>query len=92
MGLQLFREQDLLNALEITGKKIEEIKMVVCGAGAAAISCSRLYVALGVKKENIVMVDSKGVINRKRKDLNKYKQEFITDRDIDTLAEACNRC
>jgi len=62
--------------------------MVVCGAGAAAISCSRLYVKLGVRKENIVMVDSKGVINSKRKDLNKYKQEFITDRDIDTLAEA----
>jgi len=62
--------------------------MVVCGAGAAAISCSRLYVKLGVRKENIVMADTKGVINSKRKDLNKYKQEFITNRDIDTLAEA----
>ena len=88
MARQLFPVQDLLNSLEITGKKIGEIRLVVCGAGAAAISCSRLYLSLGVRKENIVMVDSKGVINRKRKDLNKYKQEFITDRNIDTLAEA----
>jgi malate dehydrogenase (oxaloacetate-decarboxylating)(NADP+) len=86
-GTAIISGAGLLNALEITGKKIGEIKMVVCGAGAAAISCSRLYVALGVKKENIVMVDSKGVLNLKRKDLNKYKQEFITDRDLDTLAE-----
>ncbi len=89
-GTAIISVQDLINALEITGKKIEEIKMVVCGAGAAAISCSRLYVSLGVKRENIVMVDSKGVINRKRKDLNKFKQEFITDRDLDTLAQAVN--
>lgn len=87
-GTAIISGAGLLNSLEITGKKIEELKMVVCGAGAAAISCSRLYLRLGVRKENIVMVDTKGVINRKRKDLNKYKQEFITDRDIDTLAEA----
>ena len=87
-GTAIISGAGLLNALEITGKKIGDIKMVVCGAGAAAISCSRLYVALGVKKENIVMVDSKGVLNKKRKDLNKYKQEFITDRDLDTLADA----
>ena len=87
-GTAIISGAGLLNALEITGKKIENIKMVVCGAGAAAISCSRLYISLGVKRENIVMVDSKGVLNNKRKDLNKYKQEFITDRDIDTLAEA----
>jgi len=87
-GTAIISGAGLLNALEITGKKIGEIKMVVCGAGAAAISCSRLYLALGVKKENIVMVDSKGVLNKKRKDLNKYKQEFTTDRDLDTLAEA----
>ncbi len=87
-GTAIISGAGLLNSLEITGKKIEDLKMVVCGAGAAAISCSRLYVKLGVRKENIVMADSKGVINRKRKDLNKYKQEFITDRDIDTLAEA----
>jgi malate dehydrogenase (oxaloacetate-decarboxylating)(NADP+) len=87
-GTAIISGAGLLNSLEITGKKIEKIKLVVCGAGAAAISCSRLYLKLGVSKENIVMVDSKGVINRKRKDLNKYKQEFITERDIDTLAEA----
>jgi malate dehydrogenase (oxaloacetate-decarboxylating)(NADP+) len=87
-GTAIISGAGLMNALEITGKKIGEIKMVVCGAGAAAISCSRLYVALGVKRENIVMCDSKGVINRKRKDLNKYKQEFITDRDLDTLQQA----
>ncbi len=87
-GTAIISGAGLINTLEITGKKIDQIKMVVCGAGAAAISCSRLYLALGVRRENIVMVDSKGVINRKRKDLNKYKQEFVTDRDIDTLAEA----
>ena len=87
-GTAIISGAGLLNSLEITGKAIDKLKMVVCGAGAAAISCSRLYLKLGVRKENIVMVDSKGVINRKRKDLNKYKQEFITDRDIDTLAEA----
>jgi malate dehydrogenase (oxaloacetate-decarboxylating)(NADP+) len=87
-GTAIITAAGLLNALDITGKKIGEIKMVVCGAGAAAISCSRLYVSLGVRKENIVMVDSKGAVNRKRKDLNKFKQEFITYRDINTLAEA----
>ena len=87
-GTAIISAAGLLNSLEITGKKIEDIKMVVCGAGAAAISCSRLYVALGVRKENIVMADSKGVINTKRKDLNKYKQEFITSRDLDTLQQA----
>jgi malate dehydrogenase (oxaloacetate-decarboxylating)(NADP+) len=87
-GTAIISGAGLLNSLEITGKKIDEIKMVVCGAGAAAISCSKLYLSLGVRKENIVMVDSKGVINRKRKDLNKYKQMFVTDRDIDTLAQA----
>ncbi len=87
-GTAIISAAGLLNSLEITGKKIENLRMVVCGAGAAAISCSRLYVALGVRKENLVMVDTKGVINKKRKDLNKYKQEFITDRDIDTLSQA----
>lgn len=87
-GTAIISGAGLLNCLDITGKKIGDIKLVVCGAGAAAISCSRLYVSLGVKKENIVMADSKGVINRKRSDLNKYKKEFITDRDLDTLAQA----
>ena len=87
-GTAIISGAGLLNALELTNRKIEDVKMVVCGAGAAAISCSRLYVSLGIKKENIVMVDSKGVINRKRKDINKYKQEFVTHRNIDTLEEA----
>jgi len=87
-GTAIISGAGLINSLEITGRKIENLKLVVCGAGAAAISCSRLYVSMGVRKENIVMVDTKGVINKKRKDLNKYKQEFITERDIDTLAEA----
>lgn len=87
-GTAIISGAGLLNSLEITGKKIEDIRLVVCGAGAAAISCSKLYLSLGVKKGNIVMVDSKGVINSKRKDLNKFKQDFITERDINTLAEA----
>jgi malate dehydrogenase (oxaloacetate-decarboxylating)(NADP+) len=87
-GTAIISGAGLLNSLEITGRKIDKLRIVVCGAGAAAISCSKLYLSLGVRKENIVMVDSKGVINRKRKDLNKYKQEFITDRDLDTLADA----
>ncbi len=87
-GTAIISSAGLLNALDINGKKISDIKVVVCGAGAAANSCTRLYVALGVKKENIIMVDSKGVINKKRTDLNKYKKEWITDRDINSLAEA----
>jgi len=87
-GTAIISGAGLLNALEISGKKINEIKMVVSGAGAGAIACTKFYVALGVKKENIVMCDSKGALNRKRKDLNKYKQEFVTDRDVDTLADA----
>jgi len=87
-GTAIISAAGLLNSLEITGRKIEDLKMVVCGAGAAAISCSRLYVSLGVRRENIVMCDSKGVINKKRKDLNKYKQEFVTSRDLDTLEQA----
>jgi malate dehydrogenase (oxaloacetate-decarboxylating)(NADP+) len=87
-GTAIISSAGLLNALYINGKKISDIKVVVCGAGAAANSCTRLYVALGVKKENIIMADSKGVINKKRTDLNKYKKEWVTDRDINTLAEA----
>jgi len=87
-GTAIISAAGLLNALEITGKKIGEIKLVVNGAGASAISCTRLYLSLGVKKENVVMVDSKGVLNKRRNDLNKFKQEFITSRDINTLSEA----
>ncbi len=88
-GTAIISGAGLLNALEISGKKIEEMKIVVSGAGASAISCSKLYVGLGVKRENIVMVDSKGVINKHRKDLNKYKKLFVTDRELTTLEEAC---
>lgn len=87
-GTAIISGAALLNALEIQGKKIEDIKVVVNGAGAAAISCSRLYVRLGVKKSNIVMCDSKGVIRKDRSSLNLEKSEFATDRDIRTLQEA----
>jgi malate dehydrogenase (oxaloacetate-decarboxylating)(NADP+) len=87
-GTAIISAAGLLNAVEINGKTLADMKVVVCGAGAAANSCTRLYVALGIRKENVVMVDSKGVINNKRTDLNKYKKEWITDRDISTLAEA----
>jgi len=87
-GTAIISAAGLLNAVEINGKNLADMKVVVCGAGAAANSCTRLYVALGIKKENVVMVDSKGVINNKRTDLNKYKKEWITERDISTLAEA----
>ena len=87
-GTAIISAAGLLNALEIQGKKIEDAKLVVNGAGAAAVSCTRLYIALGIKPENVVMCDSKGVLSKKRTDLNKQKQEFATDRDITTLAEA----
>ena len=87
-GTAIISGAGLLNALEIQGKKIEDARLVVNGAGAAAVSCTRLYIALGIKPENVVMCDSKGVLNKKRTDLNKQKQEFATDRDINTLEEA----
>jgi malate dehydrogenase (oxaloacetate-decarboxylating)(NADP+) len=87
-GTAIISGAGLLNALEITGRKIDQLRLVICGAGAAGISCARFYVSLGVKKENIIMVDINGVINRKRKDLNKYQMEFVTDRNVDTLAQA----
>lgn len=87
-GTAIISAAGLLNALEICGKKIEEVRMVVSGAGAAAISCTRLYISLGLNPQNIVMCDSRGVINRKRNDLSELKKEFITDRDLDTMADA----
>ena len=87
-GTAIISSAALVNALDVVGKKIEDVKIVVNGAGAAANSCTRLYVKLGAQKKNIVMCDSKGVINSKRTDLNERKKEFITDRDITTLAEA----
>lgn len=87
-GTAIITGAALLNALEIQGKKINEIKLVVNGAGAAALRCTSLYVSLGVDKNNIVMCDSKGVIRKDRTDINPMKREFATDRDIHTLAEA----
>ncbi len=78
----------LLNALEVVGKKIGEVKIVVNGAGAAAVSCTKLYMALGAKKENIVMCDSKGVLNKSRTNLDDIKKQFVSDRTINTLQEA----
>ena len=88
-GTAIISAAGMLNALEVNGKDISKIKVVVNGAGAAAISCARLYVALGVKKENIVMLDSKGVISTARERLTPEKIEFATTRnDINTLEEA----
>lgn len=87
-GTAIISSAGLINALEIIGKKIDDIKIVVNGAGAAANSCTRLYMALGARPENIVMVDSRGVINKKRTDLNDRKKPFATDREIYTLEEA----
>ena len=78
----------LLNALELVDKKIEEVTIVVSGAGAAAISCTRLYQAFGAQAENIMMTDSKGVIRKDRENLTKEKAEFATDRNVNTLEEA----
>lgn len=88
-GTAIISSAGLVNALEVAGKKIEEVKIVVNGAGASANSCTKLYIALGARKENIVMLDSKGVISTSRTDLNESKKFFATNRtDIHTLAEA----
>lgn len=87
-GTAIISGAGLINALEVAGKKIEDVKIVVNGAGAASISCTKLYVMLGARKENIIMCDSKGVISTKRADLNEAKREFATDRDVRTLQEA----
>jgi malate dehydrogenase (oxaloacetate-decarboxylating)(NADP+) len=88
-GTAIISSAGLLNALEVAGKKIEDVKIVVNGAGASAVSCTKLYIALGARLENIVMLDSKGVISKTRADLNEQKKFFATDRtDIHTLEEA----
>ena len=87
-GTAIISGAGLINALEIAGKKIENVKIVVNGAGAASISCTKLYIMLGARKENIIMCDSKGVISTHRTDLNESKKFFATDRDIKTLTEA----
>ncbi len=87
-GTAIISAAALINALEIAEKNIEEVNIVISGAGAAAISCSRLYQACGAKREHMVMLDSKGVIRSDRAELTEQKAEFATDRKIDTLEEA----
>ena len=87
-GTAIISAAALLNALEIAGKKIDEVKIVVNGAGAAAIACTKLYLELGLKKENVLMCDSKGVINHKRENLTPEKIDFVANTDIETLADA----
>ena len=88
-GTAIISSAGLLNALEVAGKKIEDVKIVVNGAGASAVSCTKLYISLGARLENILMLDSKGVITKERTDLNEQKRFFATDRtDVHTLAEA----
>ena len=82
-GTAIITTAGLMNVLELTGKKVEEIKIIINGAGAAGISCARMYKSLGVK--NIIMCDSKGVVSVKRDDLNKYKKEFAVDVEGTTL-------
>ena len=78
----------LINAIDLVKKKIKTVKLVMSGAGSSAIACAKLYISFGLKKENIIMVDSKGVINDKRTDINDEKKFFITKRNINTLEEA----
>ena len=87
-GTAIISAAALLNALELANKKMSEVRIVISGAGAAAVSCTKLYKAFGAKAENIVMLDSKGVIRKDAENLAESKKEFATDRKIDTLDEA----
>ncbi|NMM48660.1 NADP-dependent malic enzyme [Flammeovirgaceae bacterium KN852] len=87
-GTAIISAAALINALEISGKKIEDLKIVVNGAGAASVSCTKLYLSLGAKSENIVMLDSKGVIRKDRDNLDDIKAQFATSRDIHTMDDA----
>ncbi len=87
-GTAIISAAALINALDITNKDISKIKLVVNGAGASAIACTNLYMRFGVKKENIIMCDSKGVITTKRPKLTDTKKEFAIDSDITTLEQA----
>ena len=87
-GTAIISSAALINALEIAKKKIDKIKVVINGAGAASISCAKLYIALGVNKENIIMLDSKGVISNKREDLTPEKEFFTTNRRVETLEDS----
>ena len=87
-GTAIISGAGLINALRIVDKKIEDVRLVVNGAGASAIACTKLFVSLGARKENIIMLDSKGVLHTSRTDLDKYKQQFATDANATTLEEA----
>jgi malate dehydrogenase (oxaloacetate-decarboxylating)(NADP+) len=87
-GTAIISSAGLLNALELVDKKVGDLKVVVNGAGASAVSCAKLYIALGVKKENLLMCDSRGVLNTRRSGLNKYKQQFVRETEADTLEDA----
>jgi len=90
-GTAIISSAALINALELVGKKIDKIKIVVNGAGAAAISCLKLYIRLGVKRKNIVLCDSKGVVTKDRIDLSKEKKKFATNRRLKNLSDAINK-
>jgi len=88
-GTAIISGAALLNALELVGKRLEEIRMVINGAGASAIACAEHYIRLGVRRENIIMCDSKGVLYKGRKEgMNPYKERFAQDTPLRTLAEA----
>jgi len=87
-GTAIISSAALLNALELAEKEIEKIQIVVVGAGAAAFSCAKLYLALGAKLENILMYDSKGLLSKKRNDIDKYKSEFAVHEEDVTLVDA----
>jgi malate dehydrogenase (oxaloacetate-decarboxylating)(NADP+) len=87
-GTAIVTAAGMMNALEITGKKAEDLRVVISGAGAAAIACTNLYKGMGVKPENIAMFDSRGHINKSRKDLNATKQAYATDKEYGSLGEA----
>jgi malate dehydrogenase (oxaloacetate-decarboxylating)(NADP+) len=87
-GTAIISAAALINSLSIANKKIDKVRIVVNGAGASAISCAKLYISLGAKKENIIMLDSTGVLNKSRKDLDANKLFFVNDTKLNTLAEA----
>lgn len=88
-GTAIISGAAFLNALELAGKRIDEVKVVFCGAGAAGIACAKLYLALGVKKENLILVDTKGVVYKGRSEgMNPYKEQFAVETDARTLADA----
>ena len=87
-GTAIISAAGLLNAVELQNKKLSDIKIVVNGAGASAVACTRLYIALGVKKKNIIMLDSKGVLHKSRTDLSNIKKEFATSVNVKTLEDA----